>query len=319
MPHRDGSCSAAARSTGGCFALPADHRIAVVAVARTGRRRVGLAANARVQLRDRLGLPRRAHGSDLSDHRTRGRAHHRRLRWPPGGVVERAPRTGSSPRGRGTRKPGYGQPYQYRVIPAWAGNTQAGLWPAVSVPGHPRVGGEHQRDLILSDFLNGSSPRGRGTRRHRLYQERTPTLSFWVDARALILILGAGLCDMTSATQRLQVVALVRIAAVVERLDMVGFIPVRAAGSAPPVCKVKDIEADGFPLPLVDGRFMPKAHVSFLRPSPRGVLARDPSAGHSAGRRPSCRPPRSSAHPSLGGPRRLANRIPAASHFADSR
>ena len=73
---------------------------------------------------------------------------------------------GSSPRVRGTRSFGYGQPSCSRFIPAGAGNTtstrQDGSAPAV----HPRGCGEHNLYTAGWERTSGSSPRVRGT--HRL-------------------------------------------------------------------------------------------------------------------------------------------------------
>ena len=90
---------------------------------------------------------------------------------------------GSSPRGRGTprRLPRHLEPL--RFIPAWAGNTSAGMpgrdreevHPRVGGEHggrahrarphavHPRVGGEHQSLGRPAARFSGSSPRGRGT------------------------------------------------------------------------------------------------------------------------------------------------------------
>ncbi len=71
---------------------------------------------------------------------------------------------GSSPRGRGTlARKKLTQPY-CRFIPAWAGNTDQrfGCYCQSSV--HPRVGGEHRPLRVRIQLVNGSSPRGRGTR-----------------------------------------------------------------------------------------------------------------------------------------------------------
>ena len=69
---------------------------------------------------------------------------------------------GSSPRGRG--KPGTScaacQPI--RLIPAWAGKTDAKVWNDLVKAAHPRVGGENEITLSNSSHILGSSPRGRG-------------------------------------------------------------------------------------------------------------------------------------------------------------
>ena len=71
---------------------------------------------------------------------------------------------GSSPRGRGTPSP-HRQAYDdYRVIPAWAGNTTTPGQKHGAISGHPRVGGEHAASVDGARLFLGSSPRGRGTR-----------------------------------------------------------------------------------------------------------------------------------------------------------
>ena len=74
--------------------------------------------------------------------------------------------SGSSPRGRGTRRAGHGLAQESRFIPARAGNT-CDRWPAgPSAPVHPRAGGEHSAVTDRATRRSGSSPRGRGTPRH---------------------------------------------------------------------------------------------------------------------------------------------------------
>ena len=70
---------------------------------------------------------------------------------------------GSSPRGRGTLFTAPLTEIRARVIPAWAGNTRGNPLRTLSVPGHPRVGGEHMHRDALVVGAHGSSPRGRGT------------------------------------------------------------------------------------------------------------------------------------------------------------
>ena len=74
-------------------------------------------------------------------------------------------RTGSSPRGRGTLTCATCLAKLTRFIPAWAGNTRWRGSTPLPVPVHPRVGGEHNFDLRAASITDGSSPRGRGTRR----------------------------------------------------------------------------------------------------------------------------------------------------------
>ncbi len=78
-----------------------------------------------------------------------------------------SPNTGSSPRGRGTRRHDLGRQGEDRFIPAWAGNTATGIRTAWRQTVHPRVGGEHCPPSAITRAGPGSSPRGRGTRRRR--------------------------------------------------------------------------------------------------------------------------------------------------------
>ena len=76
---------------------------------------------------------------------------------------------GSSPRGRGTPPGPRRRPRRARFIPARAGNTRRSArrgWPG-SV--HPRAGGEHSSLTAVTAPSSGSSPRGRGTHRIRLF------------------------------------------------------------------------------------------------------------------------------------------------------
>ena len=71
---------------------------------------------------------------------------------------------GSSPRSRGTPKDRGGASCTCRLIPAFAGNTEA-LFATPSMPtAHPRVRGEHHAGGGRGGALAGSSPRSRGTR-----------------------------------------------------------------------------------------------------------------------------------------------------------
>ena len=60
---------------------------------------------------------------------------------------------GSSPRGRGTLLSTYSMFREFRIIPAWAGNTGSTGWD-----------GEHGKLYGFVTSCSGSSPRGRGTR-----------------------------------------------------------------------------------------------------------------------------------------------------------
>ena len=70
---------------------------------------------------------------------------------------------GSSPRMRGTLVDGLGRPRAWRIIPAYAGNTQDADNLLADPEDHPRVCGEHVY-MTNPDILDpGSSPRMRGT------------------------------------------------------------------------------------------------------------------------------------------------------------
>ena len=73
---------------------------------------------------------------------------------------------GSSPRGRG--KPPVDPELGDRVglIPAWAGKTARAQSAAPTAGAHPRVGGENPSPASAGAVQVGSSPRGRGKRRH---------------------------------------------------------------------------------------------------------------------------------------------------------
>ena len=75
---------------------------------------------------------------------------------------------GSSPRGRGTPTAGTDTPRANRFIPARAGNTPTAGSPETAWPVHPRAGGEHYWHSCQIRRDDGSSPRGRGTRGHRV-------------------------------------------------------------------------------------------------------------------------------------------------------
>ena len=71
---------------------------------------------------------------------------------------------GSSPRGRGTPRAVVRPRPRHRFIPARAGNTDCHDARSRHRPVHPRAGGEHTRRSAMSAGVDGSSPRGRGTR-----------------------------------------------------------------------------------------------------------------------------------------------------------
>ena len=70
--------------------------------------------------------------------------------------------SGSSPRGRGKPRRGWGSPRGGRLIPAWAGKTQAATAEPTAHAAHPRVGGENGTRRLVHERREGSSPRGRG-------------------------------------------------------------------------------------------------------------------------------------------------------------
>ena len=78
--------------------------------------------------------------------------------------AERASADGSSPRVRGTLRRGGDRPAMGRFIPACAGNAPIAWKRARNPPVHPRVCGERHDTPLSRQFVDGSSPRVRGTR-----------------------------------------------------------------------------------------------------------------------------------------------------------
>ena len=76
-------------------------------------------------------------------------------------------RSGSSPRGRGTRVRPVQRRARGRFIPARAGNTRTSRRLDARGTVHPRAGGEHCGCALSRGVGDGSSPRGRGTQRPR--------------------------------------------------------------------------------------------------------------------------------------------------------
>ena len=72
--------------------------------------------------------------------------------------------SGSSPHGRGKRHPTARPVRGGRLIPAWAGKTQALLADAFARAAHPRMGGENPVQQGALGLVAGSSPHGRGKR-----------------------------------------------------------------------------------------------------------------------------------------------------------
>ena len=80
---------------------------------------------------------------------------------------------GSSPRMRGTQRGVRNPRTALGIIPAYAGNTPSSSPSSVPVGDHPRVCGEHPRNVSQSIRPWGSSPRMRGTRTVR-HSQRSP-------------------------------------------------------------------------------------------------------------------------------------------------
>ena len=77
--------------------------------------------------------------------------------------TEAVQREGSSPRMRGTRSYPFLSKLSAGIIPAYAGNTTISSICLHSARNHPRVCGEHFRQLSAAQKRAGSSPRMRGT------------------------------------------------------------------------------------------------------------------------------------------------------------
>ena len=90
-------------------------------------------------------------------------------------------RSGSSPRGRGTRDMLRENPELNRFIPARAGNAARLPLRRTSWTVHPRAGGERLLATREQQFRDGSSPRGRGTRTPR---PGAPRAERFIPARA---------------------------------------------------------------------------------------------------------------------------------------
>ena len=79
---------------------------------------------------------------------------------------------GSSPRLRGTPAPCLPTRTPARFIPAPAGNTSPPPFISKCETVHPRACGEHSETVTMTDRINGSSPRLRGTRRVKVLRRR---------------------------------------------------------------------------------------------------------------------------------------------------
>ncbi len=78
-------------------------------------------------------------------------------------VARQMAQTGSSPRGRGTRRQRAAERRRPRFIPAGAGNATPSPIRSPPSPVHPRGGGERVCQFSALGGVGGSSPRGRGT------------------------------------------------------------------------------------------------------------------------------------------------------------
>ncbi len=83
------------------------------------------------------------------------------------GPLTNHPPFGSSPRLRGTRSTPIARCSTPGIIPAPAGNTRRRCARCSFPPDHPRACGEHWTLVPNFNLISGSSPRPRGTRRHR--------------------------------------------------------------------------------------------------------------------------------------------------------
>ena len=92
-----------------------------------------------------------------------GRDHPRVCGEHSGEGGEPEPKSGSSPRVRGTLRDGLGSCLHAGIIPACAGNTAYVLSAFSSSRDHPRVCGEHELPELRQAAIRGSSPRVRGT------------------------------------------------------------------------------------------------------------------------------------------------------------
>ena len=69
---------------------------------------------------------------------------------------------GSSPHTRGAPTRHILSAYGTRIIPAYAGSTQAFGYPQATQKDHPRIRGEHGIDILGRRVAKGSSPHTRG-------------------------------------------------------------------------------------------------------------------------------------------------------------
>ena len=109
-------------------------------------------------------IPAHAGNTMGAVYRAQKRTVHPRARGEHFEIIETdQPRTGSSPRTRGTRTTTATIPFNSRFIPAHAGNTAPSHIIHICPSVHPRARGEHIQGAQIGQTLSGSSPRTRGT------------------------------------------------------------------------------------------------------------------------------------------------------------
>ena len=104
-------------------------------------------------------------GQKVTNHpRIRGEHKYWATRW--------AAPEGSSPHTRGARRPDRRRYPDDRIIPAYAGSTQAGASLRMVTTDHPRIRGEHTTFIPEIEVPDGSSPHTRGARTYTTTQGR---------------------------------------------------------------------------------------------------------------------------------------------------
>ena len=115
--------------------------------------------------RDKSGLIPTYAGNTLAAHRTSCGigAHPHVCGEHADNFLESDPKTGSSPRMRGTRSWIPSRWLRGGLIPTYAGNTQIIAEAGLIERAHPHVCGEHRQKNFFASPIAGSSPRMRGT------------------------------------------------------------------------------------------------------------------------------------------------------------
>ena len=119
----------------------------------------------RVELMASTGIiPAYAGNTGLSNAKYKSDGDHPRIRGEHFNLfTSSAPVTGSSPHTRGTLKTMKLLAANFRIIPAYAGNTRVKREILKAQEDHPRIRGEHNYRLITQRKARGSSPHTRGT------------------------------------------------------------------------------------------------------------------------------------------------------------